>query len=140
MTVIDDAIAAKNEQGDVVAEVYCASCQDGKRYALGAVRQSSYGLVYDADLPGAVDHGPNSDEILRHRVEAAHAAGVRVPSVGAVGACIVLLEVNDPDQDAPEAECPKHGREKIAAGHLASVARHRRSSMPATVLIHSGGQ
>ncbi len=136
MSVIDDAIEAKNEQGQIVARVFCAQCPTGKGEVLASVRRSSRGLVYDATLPGAVHHGSGSDEMLRHRINAARQAGTRAPFVGAAGACIVLLEVADPDQDPPEAECPKHGRERIAAADLIQAVRHRVSSSPAVVLIH----
>ncbi len=136
MSVIDDAIEALSERGTIVARVFCAQCPTGKGEVLASVRRSSRGLVYDATLPGDVHHGSGSDEMLRHRIDAARRAGTDVPVIGAAGSCIVLIEIADPDQDPPQAECPRHGPERIAAAELIQAARRRVSSSPAVVLIH----
>jgi hypothetical protein len=140
--IADTARAAWDEEGAEMVHVYCASCPDGpKRRRLGVVRRSSRGPVYSATLPGTVDMGPDADRIRSEQKDRARAAGHRLPFLGAVGVCIVLLEI-DGGQDPTAAECPRHGPEQIPQHELLAAARHheereiRRGDVaPAEVLL-----
>jgi hypothetical protein len=139
--IADTARAAWDEQGAEMVHVYCARCPGPKQRRLGVVRRSSRGPVYSATLPGTVDMGPDADRIRSLQKDRAHAAGHRLPFLGAVGVCIVLLEIEG-GQDPTAAQCPKHGIEEIPQGELLTAARQheereirRQDVAPAEVLV-----
>ena len=115
---IDDAIAATEERGPIVARVYCPKCHEGK--PLGIVRSSSCGLVFDALIVGDAEE-PWRKAAMFSR---AHEAGKRLKFVSR-GRCVVLLERDQTDADPANVACGKHGPMDIdQAGMLNEIRQN----------------
>lgn len=126
-----EAVDAAEERGKIVARVYCGEgCSNGT--ALGVVRRSSMGYVFDAPLPSAA--GLPTD-VAFELLDAANEAGVRLPVPGgARGRCVVLLEQpRRPGADTPAVMCGTHDR--LDPGDLLDAVR-RRGSGAARVVAH----
>ena len=85
------AIAAADEHGAVVLNVWCQKCRG--RQPLATVRRSSAGMVFDSVSPSAVDVPL---EVTQARVKALRGRGSRSQFIVA-GRCVVLLD--DPGRD-----------------------------------------
>lgn len=98
--------------------VWCATCH--KRPRLGEVRRSSYGLVFDSRLPGAIGWEPGQRDALMDAFRERGSGWLPIPV--AVGRCVVLLDDPD-DSEVPAVECQGHRIELDTADLIAAAGR-----------------
>lgn len=105
MSELGERLAAQSafdEQGEIVARLFCADCHNGK--VLGLVRKSSAGLVFGSEFASDASY---PDEMHEAFVRAGQRSGSRYPGARQViGLSRVLLDRNTV---LPEARCTTHG-------------------------------
>jgi hypothetical protein len=102
-----DALAARDEHGEVVAWVVCGTCGTGEPLAL--VRRSSRGFVFTSTPTPAV----GGADVVADTIARAKAGGLKLPRNQPIlgSSSVYLLEYPkaDPRKDEPTVDCPKYG-------------------------------